>query len=149
MIHYSLQNLQEDIKNIADFYKSHYKEDPYSVIGINRGGIIPAAALGYALNASDITSLKPNKLSSLNHVVQSIKEHSDRVHIIMDDICDSGFTLQYLSRLLGGEITGCRVLYGVLIHNIEQKFSVDLYGHQIRRSVQPEWYQFFWEDFAL
>jgi hypoxanthine phosphoribosyltransferase len=154
-IYYSPEDLTQDILSLSESYKCEIGDTPpRSVIGINRGGVVPAAALAYSLNATDILSLHPYSISSYLHITSYITSHPHQTHIIMDDICDSGGTMTNVCRLLSDSLSsymkhGGSVLFACLIHNTEQKFEPDLYGHQIQRSTQPEWYSFFWEQFAL
>jgi hypoxanthine phosphoribosyltransferase len=149
-ISYTLEDLRKDVANIV----TQIDRPVRAVIGINRGGIVPAAALAYALQDCEILSLNPSSVDSIRWVIDYVRNDPTENYVVMDDICDSGLTLIQTAKLLDYELTSIldhcdgSLSYACLIHNTEQKFTPDFCGHTIRRSEQPKWYQFFWEDFA-
>ena len=84
---------------------------------------------------------------SYQKLINFLSKNPDDLHIIIDDICDSGKTLQIIDGMLFNHFQRkISLLFTSLIWNEEQPFSVDIFGHSIKRSEQPKWYQFFWED---
>lgn len=144
-IFYSFENLEKDLKQIQEQCSRHIFP---IIIGINRGGIIPAAHLGYKLGCDHILSLIPNRLDSIQQTIDFVKTSKIHSVLLMDDICDSGVTFHYITRLLEQPLTsnGIQLFTAALIENTEQKLhSLDFRGQIIERSKQPLWYDFFWE----
>tara|TARA_A100001391_G_scaffold160143_1_gene118726 strand:- start:416 stop:853 length:438 start_codon:yes stop_codon:yes gene_type:complete len=77
-----------------------------SVLGIARGGLIPATVISYELDVPLLTcgvSSYNNKEKNELNITQDIKIDSlpkDSNLLIVDDICDTGETIQWLSNRL-------------------------------------------------
>jgi len=81
------------------------------VIGLARGGLIPATIISYVLDkpllSYAISSYKGTKKTENLHVSQSInlkelKENNRDAHVlIVDDICDTGDTMDHIRKKLG------------------------------------------------
>tara|TARA_R100000152_G_C6623153_1_gene73196 strand:- start:33 stop:485 length:453 start_codon:yes stop_codon:yes gene_type:complete len=94
---------------IAD--RAQSKNNITHVVGLARGGLIPATVVSYALDkpllSYGISSYEGSKKTENFHINQSINfyemsENNDNVHIlVVDDICDSGDTMKEITKRLG------------------------------------------------
>jgi uncharacterized protein len=125
---------------------------PDFIVGIGRGGLVPAVflshATGIALLSVDHSSKVPTFGDELLEKLANKTELGTRL-LIVDDINDSGNTLRYLREKFlekGGIATHLRV--AVLIDNIRSIESVDYRARTIDRDQEPRWFVFPWEAMA-
>jgi uncharacterized protein len=131
------------------------KEDdwkPDFIVGIGRGGLVPAAFLSHAtgivLLSIDHSSKVPTFSEELLVKLADKTKAGIRL-LIVDDINDSGKTLHYLRQsflMAGGVATHIRV--AVLIDNIRSIESVDYRARTVDRYLEPRWFVFPWEAMA-
>ena len=125
---------------------------PDFLVGIGRGGLVPAA---YLSHRSGIQMLSVDHSSGevgfgdelLDKLAAKIRE--GRRILIVDDINDSGGTIQYLRAAIeakGADPAGLRV--AVLIHNVRSKARAEYRGSEIDRDSDKSWYVFPWEAVA-
>ena len=151
-------DLQEIIRqmSVGDF-------KPDVVVGIARGGLVPATMLSHYLGKPLQTinySLRDNMVShvsEISDVARRIKEGQNI--LLVDDICDSGDTLCKVA----DEITNLVNLSGtpnlplerwedrfkvaVLWNNISQDiFEADYVGREISRAEDESWIVFPYEE---
>ncbi len=75
----------------------------YTIVAVSRGGLVPAAIVSHYLGYKDIKFIRLSSYSNekqhseIVDTTTDIIENSPSTYII-DDICDSGDTLQYLKR---------------------------------------------------
>ena len=131
LLPYNLDECKRDIYNIAA-QMSAASWKPSLIVGLSRGGAVPAVMLSHAIGGVSIVSEAPRD-------VPSTIEYGSANILIIDDICDSGRTFRKLQQYYANLKTAA------LIYNTESGVSVDFYGQRIQRSKQPLWYQFFWE----
>lgn len=136
---------------------------PDVVVGIARGGLVPATMLSHYLGKPLMVinySLRDNKVtqvSEVNDLIQLIKQ-AQKI-LIVDDICDSGETLAKImtevseSRELKGSFNVNydgweeRVKSAVLWNNVSQdKFEADYVGREISRAEDERWVIFPYEE---
>ena len=133
---------------------------PDIVVGIQRGGLIPAVQLSHYFNCpmgSVDLSLRDKK-TTYNYDDQQIakqifmyQNHYNRI-LLVDDICDSGATLDTLFKT---EISSGlplslglyeRIKTAVLHNNIGQDlFNVDYYHKEINKLENDIWLVYPWE----
>tara|TARA_R100001082_G_C4340924_1_gene150100 strand:+ start:335 stop:787 length:453 start_codon:yes stop_codon:yes gene_type:complete len=80
------------------------------IIGLARGGLIPATVISYELDrpllSYAISSYKGTKKTENLHITQSINfyelyENNNNLHVlVVDDICDTGDTMEHLTTKL-------------------------------------------------
>ena len=69
--------------------------------------------------------------------------------LIVDDINDSGGTIQYLRAAIEAKIPDPdRLRVAVLVHNIRSKAKAEYHGSEIDRDQDKRWYVFPWEAVA-
>jgi uncharacterized protein len=125
---------------------------PDFIVGIGRGGLVPAVflshATGIALLSVDHSSKVPTFGDDLLGKLAEKTRIGERL-LIVDDINDSGNTLKYLRKKFvekGGVAAHLRV--AVLIDNIRSIETVDYRARTIDREQEPRWFVFPWEAMA-
>ena len=125
---------------------------PDFIVGIGRGGLVPAVflshATGIALLSVDHSSKVPTFGDELLAKLADKTKAGIRL-LIVDDINDSGRTLHYLRQefLKTGGIAG-HLRVAVLIDNIRSIETVDYRARSIDRDQEPRWFVFPWEAMA-
>ena len=125
---------------------------PDFLVGIGRGGLVPAAYLSHRTgiqmlsvdHSSGEAGFGDELLDKLAHKI------GDGLNIlIVDDINDSGGTIQYLRAAIEAKTdnpSGLRV--AVLVRNVRSKAKVEYHGSEIDREQDKRWYVFPWEAVA-
>ena len=142
---YDWNDFEIDIKNIqSKIIDNDYNPD--YIIGIKRGGLVPAVKLSHLLNKPMIimsSQLRDNN----DHEIKMLEvEHLPRNKniLVVDDICDNGETLRKITvELMKNHFYNVKTC--VLYHNVSQKFSTDYYAKTIDRSKDQRWIVFPWE----
>jgi hypoxanthine phosphoribosyltransferase len=111
---------------------------PEQIVGIIKGGAVPATMISHLLGQPTTLYLTPQQ------VRKHLEQNPETRILVIDDICDSGQTFS----LLAQELSAHHRL-SALLENTEQKVRLDFSGEKIRRSLQPDWYEFFWEPTPL
>jgi xanthine phosphoribosyltransferase len=125
---------------------------PDFLVGVGRGGLVPAA---YLSHRTAIPMLSVDHSSGeagfadelLDKLAAKIRD--GRNILIVDDINDSGGTIQYLRAAIETKTAnpaGLRV--GVLVHNVRSKAKAEYRGSEIDRDRDKRWYVFPWEAVA-
>ena len=121
------------------------------IVGIGRGGLIPAVLLGYKLDLKvynlGISSYKGKTQTSSFNVYQDFYfddvSKGDRV-LIVDDICDSGNTFNFIRHKANkaAGIYGVVCEYAALLTREKTQDLVDFPGAIIEGD---EWIEFSWD----
>lgn len=124
-----------------------------AIVGISRGGLIPATILAHLLGVKRVISYQ---VSSYNAGVQgAIQDLNDRSHLfkslegyanvlVMEDIVDTGNTMGYLKKHFNRP-GGAKIAYASLVvkgHKAPEHNHPDFWHHNI---LEPTWIQFPWE----
>jgi xanthine phosphoribosyltransferase len=122
---------------------------PDFVIGIGRGGLVPAVFISHQLNlpmlSIDHSSKVPGFADQLLGKVAK-KSTDGAMLLFIDDINDSGGTIAYIRKLLAEE--GCEagnLRFAVLMNNSRSRVSVDYWSQIIDRNEDKRWFVFPWE----
>ena len=125
---------------------------PDHIVGIGRGGLVPAAYLshrtGISLLSVDFSSGVPSFAEELMEKL-ALATRDGRKILLVDDINDSGGTIEALLKSLvdhGAVAEFVRV--AVLIDNLRSKAKVDYRSRTIDRSTDKRWFVFPWEAMA-
>jgi xanthine phosphoribosyltransferase len=125
---------------------------PDFLVGIGRGGLVPAAYLshrtGIPMLSVDHSSGEAGFADELLDKLAA-KIGDGRNMLIVDDINDSGGTIQYLRAAIETKTAnpaGLRV--AVLVHNVRSKAKTEYRGSEIDRDRDKRWYVFPWEAVA-
>lgn len=144
---YSWQDFDDGIEILTNYIRSSNWIPDY-IVGVKRGGLIPAVSLSHRLNKPLIMMSCQLRDSTDKEVrLYEVEEiPNDKNILIVDDICDSGITmskimLQFFSNLFAPDnVKTCSLLF-----NTDQKFIVDYYAKEIDRSKDNRWIIFPWE----
>ena len=125
---------------------------PDFLVGIGRGGLVPAA---YLSHRTGIQMLSVDHSSGevgfgdelLDKLAAKVRAGSNI--LIVDDINDSGGTIQYLRMAIEAKIgEPDRLRVAVLVHNVRSKAKAEYHGSEIDREQDKRWYVFPWEAVA-
>lgn len=144
---YSWQDFDDGIEILTNYIRSSHWIPDY-IVGVKRGGLIPAVSLSHRFNKPLIMMSCQLRDSADKEVrLYEVEEiPNDKNILIVDDICDSGITMskimvQFFSNLFApNNVKTCS-----LIFNTDQKFLVDYYAKEIDRSKDNRWIIFPWE----
>ncbi|MDI1296970.1 MAG: phosphoribosyltransferase domain-containing protein [bacterium] len=122
---------------------------PDFVIGIGRGGLVPAVYISHQTNlpmlSIDHSSKVPGFADELLAKVAAKSNAGVRL-LFIDDINDSGGTIEYVRRLLADN--GCEdsnLRFAVVITNSRSRVEVNYWAQMIDRDVDKRWFVFPWE----
>jgi xanthine phosphoribosyltransferase len=151
LLYLPYERFLEEVETLAQAIEA----DPWTpdvLVGIGRGGLVPAAYLSHRMGIQmlsvDHSSGEAGFADELLDKLAAKIGNGRRV-LIVDDINDSGGTIQYLRAAIEaktGDSTGLRV--AVLVHNIRSKAKVEYHGSKIDRDQDKRWYVFPWEAVA-
>jgi len=115
------------------------------IVGLTRGGLIPAVQLSHMYNAKLYTlniSLRDGKCSSAGFDWRRLQPY--RNILVVDDINDSGKTLQTVyEQCYGREIM--KPTFATLLEKTSSAFTVDYAGEIINKDKENDWIVFPWE----
>lgn len=133
-------------KGLALRFKLNGKDFTH-VIGIARGGMIPATMMSYIFNAKllsyDVSSYEGTERGDLE-INQDIDLDSigpDSKVLVIDDICDSSKTMQHIKDKIG-KTRYKSVRYVTLFTREKTKDVIDHYGVTVKEGT---WLVFPWE----
>lgn len=137
-----------DVRTVATAVAADPWQPDY-VIGIGRGGLVPAVYISHQLDlpmlSVDHSSKVPGFADELLGKVAEKSAAGTRL-LFVDDINDSGGTIEYIRDLLTRH--GCdngNLHFAVLISNESSKVSVDYWARTIDRTNDKRWFVFPWE----
>jgi hypoxanthine phosphoribosyltransferase len=140
-----------DVKALAALLAADHWRPDY-LIGVGRGGLVPAAYLSHAsgvtLLSVDYSSQEFSFADELLHKLAA-KTVAGQKLLIVDDINDSGKTITELRRVIareGGVPNNVRV--AVLMNNIRSDAIADYWATEIDRNSDKRWFVFPWEAMA-
>ena len=128
-----IDDLVKEISSRAGTYK------PTHIVGIARGGLVPAVMLSHRLNLPMETlgvSFRDNKAT--HHT--KFKPIKDARYLIVDDINDSGTTFKVVTDIFKNRRLQHRT--AALINKEKSDFDVDFYGEMF---YYDDWITFPWE----
>lgn len=144
---YSWQDFDEGIEILTNYIRSSGWIPDY-IVGVKRGGLIPAVSLSHRFNKPLIMMSCQLRDSTDKEVrLYEVEElPKDKNVLIVDDICDSGITLsQIIMKFYTNGFNIVNIKTCSLIYNTEQSFTVDYYSKDINRSNDNRWIVFPWE----
>lgn len=140
---YSWENFNKDLFLL----NSRISRDgwfPEFIIGIKRGGLIPAVALSHFLRIPmGIITYQTRDGSKKLDLVDLIKLDTNIKILIVDDICDSGETFREIKNKTLN--THKNIRFCSLFYNIRQGFDVNYFARKIDRDKDASWVVFPWE----
>ena len=145
-IYYTWQHVHQLTDVIAQkIHNDGWKPD--IVVGITRGGLVPAVILshefGNILETINI-SLRDN-LNQTDQHLQKIINYAITGYkvLIVDDINDTGATIECIRDQLGAQ---SNIRIAVLTNNVSSNSQVDYWGTQINKHQDPSWIVYPWEQ---
>ena len=129
----TIDDLVKEVANRASSFK------PTHIVGITRGGLIPAVMLSHNFDLPMETlgvSFRDNRAT--HHT--KFKPIDDARYLIVDDINDSGTTFKVVSDIFRNR----RLIFATaaLINKEKSGFDVDFYGEMF---YHDDWINFPWE----
>lgn len=125
---------------------------PDFLVGIGRGGLVPAAYLSHRTGIQMLSvDHSSGEVGFADELLDKLaaKIMSGRNILIVDDINDSGGTIQYLrSAIEAKSADPGRLRVAVLVHNIRSRAKAEYHGSEIDRDQDKNWYVFPWEAVA-
>ncbi len=144
---YSWQDFDHDISYLTNQIAYRLWIPDY-IVGVKRGGLIPAIALSHRFNKPLIMMSCQLRDSNDNEVrlyeVEDISK--DKNILIVDDMCDSGITLsKIIHKFIASEFNIDNIKTCALFYNTSQSFIVDYTTRTIDRNIDQRWIIFPWE----
>lgn len=122
---------------------------PTCLVGIGRGGLVPAVYLSHAVGVPLLTldfSAADEALCAPAAERLSRRARAGERLLLIDDINDSGRTVAALRRLLAAPADAVR--FATLIDNVGSAARVDYAARRIDRATEKAWFVFPWEALA-
>jgi hypoxanthine phosphoribosyltransferase len=152
-LHYDWQQIERWCNRIAlDILKTDWRPD--YVVGLTRGGLVPAVLLSHLLDVPMHTlrvQLRDGD-TEMNCWMPEDAVEGKRI-LIVDDINDTGETLAWIrsdweSSVYQGDIAGRwhqQIRVAVVINNLASSETVDWCAMDINKAEDPSWIVFPWE----
>lgn len=139
----------EYVSFIVDLLEQRVDRDYDFIVGVGRGGLIPATMLAYKLKktvrAVGIKTYDNMSQTGDYILYQDIdipKDASDKKILVVDDICDTGNTFKILKELYRDKYKDINVEFASLFTKDKSSHLVDYYGLSVADSI---WLDFPWE----
>ena len=142
----------EDIRVLAAAVLADAHWRPSFLIGVGRGGLVPAVYLSHATGLPTLScDLSSQVKDFADDVLVRLAERSragERL-LFIDDINDSGRTIGLLrTRLAAAAAVPGSIRFATLIDNAVSAERVDYRARTIDRTAQKDWFVFPWEALA-
>lgn len=141
-----------DVLALADRLRADPDWRPDYLIGVGRGGLIPAVYLSHAIGGPmlSVDYSARNEDLAAPALARLAERTQDGVRLLfIDDINDSGATIGHLRAGLAaaGAVPGA-VRFATLLDNVTSAQRVDYAARTIDRTVTKDWFVFPWEAVA-
>jgi uncharacterized protein len=143
-VHFSLTKFEQNLK------ETQYT--PKIIIGVGRGGLIPATLLAYKLNVKQVYNFsvqtytddntKSDDIVTVQEPGGSLRDHLNDEILIVDDLSDSGVTLNYIKMFLIAHYGLKKVKTATLCIKDKTNFLPDYF---ITQFPSTTWLIFPWE----
>lgn len=147
-IFYSHSEFNTDIKQLVKQLEGKQFD---VIVGINRGGCIPAVCLSHALK-TPCTMIDFSTRDGINFHPRSLFTYFEELSqqcpkiLIVDDLIDSGKAMKALL-----PIVKCytQPSLAVLLYNTDVVLDIETYyGTAFSRKAEPRYFDFFWEMYG-
>lgn len=135
---YTREMFDDAIDNLVHQIKHSGVEYTY-IVGLTRGGLIPAVVLSHKLGVPMLASNWATDRKKPSLTLMDILDNPRNKVLLVDEILDSGNTVKSFMDIHG------KTDVAVLVYNIEQEVVPNYYVKSIHRSVFPDWIEFWWE----
>ena len=134
---------------------------PNYIVGITRGGLLPAVMLSHYFNIPCKTlhvSLRDSSQASESNLWMSEDAYNGKKILVVDDINDTGETINWIKKDwesstkpdsdTWNNVWNNTVKFATVFDNTSSKsiVKVDFHGEQIDKEVTNDWIQFPYED---
>ena len=161
-VYYDYIKVQEWVNKISfQMYKDNWRPD--YIVGLTRGGLIPAVYLSHWLDIPMWTlkvSLRDDGQTETNAWMAEDAygyNEAPKNILIVDDINDSGKTMQWIKQDWQSSccptdprwqsIWNNNVRFAVLTHNTVSEFQdIDYMAQEINKHQDPQWVVYPWEE---
>lgn len=140
-----------DIDNLIDTVVNQINDStfkPELIIGLARGGLIPAGILSYKF-ACKVETIRWSYMDIRHEDKAALTQlfyTEDQNILIVDDLCDSGKTIKAVTEYAATFCKNKNVKIATLINNIGLETNlVDFTGRNIDRNFEKQWFIFPWE----
>jgi hypoxanthine phosphoribosyltransferase len=116
---------------------------PEQIIGIKRGGLIPAVSLSHLFKIPLNTISYQTRDGTHIDFSELLELPKDTRILIVDDICDTGETFESIKKEIKQNYLNIR--FCSLFYNIRQKITIDYFARKIDREKDSSWIVFPWE----
>ena len=135
----------DEYNELVSSIASQVKGTPDAIVGLTRGGLVPAVSLSHMYNAKLYclnVSLRDGKASSQGFDWRQLRKYTNI--LIVDDINDSGATLwEVANQCYGREIR--KPTFATLLSKGSSEFDNLISGEEINKDKEHEWLVFPWE----
>lgn len=145
-INYSWIEFDRDIAYLYDTISNNLWF-PDFIMGIKRGGLVPAIKLSHLFNKPMIMmacQLRDGMDTRIRLLEPEVSLYNKNL-LIVDDICDSGQTFEKVKteiiRQNPNSVKTCAIYY-----NTEQRVDLDFYARSLDRTHNKKWIMFPWEE---
>ena len=143
--YFTMIQMRQGLQNILD-QLNQQQWQPQVILGLNRGGCIPAIYLSHKLNVPHHVlnvSLRDHADTPDLHTLEKVYAWQKRI-LIVDDINDTGATFNYIMNNFGKPE---RLKFAVILHNTVSTYTdIDYKGFEINKLQDPRWIVFPWEQ---
>ena len=139
-MNYTYDFFKFDISNII---LSITKDYDY-IVGIKRGGLVPAVCLSHALHIPMYSLDWSNRDYPANNDNARVLQPNSKI-LLVDDICDTGETIMQIKELY----SFCDIDTAVLLYNEDQPHIPNYYARKFSRKTEPDWITFWWENINI
>lgn len=164
-IYYNWQDLEKSVSNIvSQIYKSNWRPD--YIVGITRGGLVPATLLSHFLKTKMYTldvrlrdgdGCGPETNCWMSEDAYGYEMDRSKNILIVDDINDTGATFNWIKknwegsclpsdRVRWGNVWHNTVRFAVLTNNLSSPFIVDYQADEVNKSEKDCWLVYPWEE---
>lgn len=152
-LYYSFPELIEDLYIILNKIKES-KWTPDIIIGPCRGSYIPGVMMSHKLNIpfyGFMWQTRDGNIQNHNEIIEILKNNKDKNILVIDDINDSGTTLNGISKVIDlykeNELNYENTIkYCVLFNKTQSNFKqVDYYVNELTLENNP-WVEFPYEE---
>ena len=154
IIDYSYSEFYSGVNTIAKAVESSGWSPDY-IVGIVRGGLVPAVHLSHKLKVPLVTvawNMRDTTIFGRESICWIPEDlHEGKKILIVDDIVDGGDTIKsliddwYQSSAGLGDLPVDNLRVAAMFYNTSQDVKVDYYHHTIDRSFDQRWIHFPWE----
>lgn len=137
---YPYNSFYADVQLLAHRIQSNRKFNPDFIIGINRGGCIPAVYISHMLGIPCEMVTWQTRDGGIQRSIPAAVPKNCKNVLIVDDINDSGLTFKQIYKT----IKGVNVQYktAVLLQRYSSTFDADYYSELVE---DDNWIVFPWE----